>query len=83
MASSHVSPQSHQRLFAIVVDPAVSENCGASIDAYARSIRADGLETLIIVDKWHVPDSIGFNCNNYISTITWKGPYSLATFLYR
>lgn len=58
MASSHVSPQSHQRLFAIVVDPAVSENCGASIDAYARSIRADGLETLIIVDKWHVPDSI-------------------------
>jgi hypothetical protein len=63
MVSFHVSSQNHKRLFAIVVDPAVLENCAPSIDAYAKSVQADGLETLIIVDKWQVPDSIRTQLN--------------------
>ncbi len=44
--------------FAIVVDQEVMERCKASIDQYAASVEADGLKTMVIVDRWGVPDSI-------------------------
>jgi hypothetical protein len=44
--------------FAIVVDREVMERCKASIDQYAASVEADGLNTMVIVDRWGVPDSI-------------------------
>ncbi|MFA7135891.1 MAG: HEAT repeat domain-containing protein, partial [Bacteroidales bacterium] len=47
-----------QRGVAIVVDTQTNANCRESIESYAASIKADGLETYIIVDKWGIPDSI-------------------------
>ena len=47
-----------KRGVAIVVDKETYKNCRTSIDAYANSIIKEGLNPLVIVDKWGVPDSI-------------------------
>lgn len=58
MVSAYASAQKQSGSFAIVVDPEVMENCNATIDKYAASIKADGLTTHIVVDRWNIPDSI-------------------------
>ncbi len=59
--------------FAIVVDKEVMEHCKASIDKYAASVEADGLETFIIVDKWNIPDSIRGVLHNLYKTENLEG----------
>lgn len=58
MVSAYATAQKQKRSFAIVVDPAVMENCSSSLDHYISSVEADGLSTHIIVDRWSIPDSI-------------------------
>jgi hypothetical protein len=58
MVTAYASAQKQLGSFAIVVDPAVMKNCNSAIDMYAASLKADGLTTHIIVDRWNIPDSI-------------------------
>jgi len=58
MVSAYATAQKQKRSFAIVVDPAVMENCSSSLDHYISSVEADGLSTHVIVDQWSIPDSI-------------------------
>lgn len=46
------------RSVAIVVDPITYSNCKEAIDGYSQSIKSDGLNPVIVIDKWGVPDSI-------------------------
>lgn len=50
-----------ERGVAIVVDPLTWDNCKKSIENYSSSIKADGLNPIILVDRWGVPDSIRTN----------------------
>ena len=47
-----------KRSVAIVVDPVTFSHCRASIEAYSKSINADGLNPVVVTDKWGIPDSI-------------------------
>jgi hypothetical protein len=49
---------SPKRGVAIVVDKETYGHCSQSIDSYAKSITADGLNSIIVIDKWGMPDSI-------------------------
>ncbi len=46
------------RSVAIVVDRATLDKCRNSIEAYSASIAREGLNPIVVVDKWGVPDSI-------------------------
>lgn len=62
-----------QRGVAIVVDRQTNSNCKRAIESYAASIRADGLKTYIIVDKWGVPDSIRAALHNLYKNENLEG----------
>ncbi len=47
-----------KRGVAILVDKVTYENCSQSIDSYSKSISTDGLNPILIIDKWGLPDSI-------------------------
>lgn len=44
--------------FAIIADSKSLSNAGDEIKLYASALKAEGLESIIIEDKWHNPDSI-------------------------
>jgi hypothetical protein len=47
-----------RRSLAIVADPATLDHCLTSIEAYSKSISEEGLNPIVITDKWGIPDSI-------------------------
>lgn len=47
-----------KRGVAIVVDKETYSNCRQSIDSYSNSISLEGLNPIVLIDKWGVPDSI-------------------------
>jgi len=53
-----IAAKPSKRGVAIVVDKETFNNCRSAIDAYSKSIAADGLNPTVILDKWGVPDSI-------------------------
>ncbi|MDD4660352.1 MAG: hypothetical protein PHF73_06750 [Massilibacteroides sp.] len=55
---SVVHSQTRERSFAIVVDPQTYKEARAEIEQYATSIENSGLGTIIVVDRWGIPDSI-------------------------
>src|SRR3989339_202502 len=50
-----------ERGVAIVVDPVTWDNCKNSIENYMQSVKADGLNPILLIDKWGIPDSIRTN----------------------
>jgi len=44
--------------FAIVIDPQSYQEAKEQIDAYGNLVRTRGLEPILVIDKWGVPDSI-------------------------
>jgi hypothetical protein len=46
------------RAVAIVVDKVTYDKCRQSIDSYSKSIALEGLNPLVVIDKWGMPDSI-------------------------
>ena len=50
-----------ERGVAIVVDPVTWDNCKNSIENYMQSVKADGLNPIVLIDKWGIPDSIRTN----------------------
>ncbi len=47
-----------KRSVAIVVDKVTYAKCRQSVDSYSKSISDEGLNSIVIIDKWGVPDSI-------------------------
>jgi len=47
-----------RRSVAIVVDKETYANCSPSIESYAGSLSLDGLSSVLVIDKWGLPDSI-------------------------
>ncbi len=47
-----------KRSVAIVVDPTTLDHCRTSIEAYSKSISLDGMNPIVVADKWGIPDSI-------------------------
>ena len=56
--STSVFATAKQRSFAIVVDKVTLEKCKSSIESYAQSVKNEGINPVIVVDKWSTPDSI-------------------------
>ena len=44
--------------FAIIIDQESYKEAQAEVEGYAAAIEADGLKTVVIIDKWGQPDSI-------------------------
>ena len=50
------APLLNAQSFAIVVDADSYTHCGPQIEAYAASVRADGLEAFVAAGPWETPD---------------------------
>ncbi|MCE5320816.1 MAG: hypothetical protein LLF93_06925 [Bacteroidales bacterium] len=62
-----------KRAVAIVVDKTTYENCRQDIELYSQSVSAEGLNAIVIVDKWGVPDSIKVRLLNLYQTQNLEG----------
>ncbi|MHC1689816.1 MAG: hypothetical protein AB9833_03185 [Bacteroidales bacterium] len=62
-----------KRAVAIVVDKVTYENCRKAVDFYSQSVSAEGLNAIVIVDKWGVPDSIKAHLLNLYKTQNLEG----------
>lgn len=70
---SFVTANPTKRGVAIVVDKETYDNCRQSIDSYSKSITIDGLNPIVIIDKWGMPDSIRAVLFNLYKTQNLEG----------
>jgi hypothetical protein len=52
------APLLNAQSFAIVVDADSYTHCGPQIEAYAASVRADGLEAFVAAGPWETPEAV-------------------------
>jgi len=52
------TPHKTVNSFAIVIDEQSYLNARQEVDNYATAIQKDGLNTVLVIDRWHHPDSI-------------------------
>ena len=57
LLSASAAP-AQQRSFALVTDPRTLKNCGPALEAYRKSVCADGLDAFIAAKDWASPDEL-------------------------
>lgn len=59
--------------FAIMVDEATYQACKAEVDAYKKSLEADGLATYVVSAKWESPEHVKFFLQKYYQEQALEG----------